>query len=327
MTVGSKTPLASQSTASLSSAWSEGSGCSSSVIDDNIVFDSLDDRPFIKDLLSEHTSSIAAVRASLREEPDLSDLYDPSLYDDIWILRFLLSHKNDVDAATRAAVATMKFRQEYKLNDTDLRGRMKHLDGVPAEAGYGLPHCEKLTACATKYACFNTLPDENRGPIMYVYLDKLDMNKLNETCTQEELKLSAIYTNESYYQILDTITRRTGRLTKLLKVCDMDGLSMRKMNRGYLSKDGAASKEIDDYFPQLLGGLLVVHAPKWINIIWKFCKPLLPKRVVEKVDFLPSNKEKIQGSLARFVSKENLLGMYGGDKKEWPPKYLGSHFQ
>ena len=162
---------------------------------------------------------------------------------------------------------------------------------------------------------------------MYVYLDKLDMNKLNETCTQEELKLSAIYTNESYYQILDTITRRTGRLTKLLKVCDMDGLSMRKMNRGYLSKDGAASKEIDDYFPQLLGGLLVVHAPKWINIIWKFCKPLLPKRVVEKVDFLPSNKEKIQGSLARFVSKENLLGMYGGDKKEWPPKYLGSHFQ
>mmetsp|Transcript_9686 Transcript_9686/g.16913 ORF Transcript_9686/g.16913 Transcript_9686/m.16913 type:complete len:328 (+) Transcript_9686:68-1051(+) len=326
--IGSKAPPHSQSTASLSSAWSEGSAGDGSAVGvggDNIVFDPQDDRPFIKDLLSEHASSIATVRAAL-QEPDYSNLYDPSLYDDIWILRFVLSHKSEVDAATRAAVATMKFRQEYKLNEMDLRGRIKHLDGV-RDAEYTLPHEEKMVSCASKYAAINTLPDVNRGPIEYVYLDKLDMNKLNEICTQEDLKLFLIHFNESVYQVLDTITRRTGRLTKLVKVCDMNGTSLRKMSRGYLSKDGAASKEIDDFFPQLLGGLLILHAPKWINVIWKFCRPLLPKRVVEKIDFVPNGKEKIRGSLARFVSKDNLLEMYGGDNKEWPPKYLGSHFR
>jgi len=99
------------------------------------------------------------------------------------------------------------------------------------------------------------------------------------------------------------------------------------MNRGYLSKDAVAAKEVEEYFPQLLGGLLVVNAPKWINVIWKFVRPLMPKRVVEKVDFLPSNREKVHQILARFVSKKNLLEQYGGENKEWPIPYLGSYFK
>ena len=220
----------------------------------------------------------------------------------------------------------MKFRAEYNLNDADLRGRLKHLDGV-VEEEYRLPYGDKMMACSTKYAAVVDWPDVNRGPVMYVYLDKFDMNKINDTMTQEDLKHNLIYLNEAIFQVLDTITRKTGRLTKIVKLIDMDGVSLRKLNRGYLSKDSAASKEIDDYFPQLLGGLLIYHSPKWINTIWKFVRPLMPRKVVEKVDFLPNNTEKFHGILARFVSKDNLPEQYGGEKSEWPPRYLGSYFK
>mmetsp|Transcript_30733 Transcript_30733/g.56958 ORF Transcript_30733/g.56958 Transcript_30733/m.56958 type:complete len:314 (-) Transcript_30733:97-1038(-) len=312
--IGTKTPLT-QSTASLSSAGSDGSGA-------DIVFDSHDERLFVKDLLEEHSSDIGTVRAAIQTHP----LYDSSRYDDIWILRFVLSHKNDVDAASRAAMATMEFREAHNLNEKDLRGKIKHLDGVPSSE-YGLPHSEKVEHCAEKYAALVTLPDEHRGPIMYIYLSHLHMNKINETMTQEDLKHYTIYINEAVYQVLDSITRKTGRLTKLLKIVDIDGITLKKMNRGHISKDAAASKELDDYFPQLLGGMFIVNQPRLFNLIWKFARPLMPKRVVEKIDFLPPNTEKVQKSLARFVSEENLLERYGGGNKEWPPLCVGSYFR
>ena len=133
--IGSKTPLT-QSTASIVSASSEGSISSgadnASINKVDIAFDSQDDRPFIKDLLVEHSSGIATVRAALQQTRPSALLYDPSRHDDIWILRFVLSHITDVDAASRAFIETIKFCRKYKLDDTDLPGLIKHLDGTSA---------------------------------------------------------------------------------------------------------------------------------------------------------------------------------------------------
>jgi len=282
--------------------------------------DEHDERPLLKDLLVSRSLDINSVRNGIQSHP----LYDPSRYDDIWILRYVLSHKKDTNAATRAAIATMEFRDTHQFNDRDLRGTIEHLDG--RDTPNRLPVFDKLNACSEKYTCLVTLPDRQRGVIMYVFLAKLDMDKLDETATQEDLTMSTIYQNESYYQILDHITRTTGRLTKLVKVVDMEGMKLRKMNRGYISKDCAANKEIDDYFPQLLGGMLIANPPGWIGLIWKFFRLFAPKRLVEKVDFLPSNKEKVQNRLLKFVSKRNLLERYGGENKEWPPPTAGSYF-
>lgn len=306
-----------QSTASLSSTGSDGCGT-------GIVFDEYDERPFLKDLLVENSSAIATVKNAVQSNP----LYEPSRYDDIWILRFVLSHKKDTDASSRAAIATMEFRKEHNLNEKDLRGLIKHFDGAPfATAGYGLPYGDKIDICAKGDGVVFAMPDENRDVMQYIFLSKMDMHKITETMTRDDMFSLLIYVKEALHQVLDGITRKTGRLTKLVKFVDFDGMSLKRMSRGYLSMDASVNKELEDFYPQMLAGLLVVHAPKWINGIWKFARPLMPKRVVEKVDFLPSNKEKIQKSLARFVSKKNLLEQYGGENEEWPIPYLGSYFK
>ena len=69
------------------------------------------DRPLVKDLLEEHGTKIEEIRAIIEKE----DSYCKS-YVDIWMLRFILSHKK-VSKASIAAIKTMKFRQEKKLNE------------------------------------------------------------------------------------------------------------------------------------------------------------------------------------------------------------------
>ena len=48
-----------------------------------------DDRPAVKDLIVEHGEKIAKIKSALIDHP----LYEEDKHDDLWILRYWLSHK------------------------------------------------------------------------------------------------------------------------------------------------------------------------------------------------------------------------------------------
>lgn len=77
-----------------------------------------DDRPSVADLIAEHRSYIDRVREQLQDE---NPLFSNEKHDELWILRFLMSHKNNVKAASKAAIHTLDFRNEHKLDEKDLR--------------------------------------------------------------------------------------------------------------------------------------------------------------------------------------------------------------
>eukprot|EP00546_Thalassionema_frauenfeldii_P003432 CAMPEP_0178937814 /NCGR_PEP_ID=MMETSP0786-20121207/25978_1 /TAXON_ID=186022 /ORGANISM="Thalassionema frauenfeldii, Strain CCMP 1798" /LENGTH=81 /DNA_ID=CAMNT_0020616451 /DNA_START=281 /DNA_END=522 /DNA_ORIENTATION=+ len=75
----------------------------------------------------------------------------------------------------------------------------------------------------------------------------------------------------------------------------------------YVNADSKAAKEMQDYYPQLLGSVLVIDAPSAIGAVWKVMKHLFPKSVVEKFDFIyPTKNEKDMKPLLKYVSKEHL---------------------
>jgi hypothetical protein len=76
----------------------------------------MDDRPALVDVIAAHRTKIDQVAADLATDP----LFRPSKHDDLWIVRFLLSHKN-VKSATKAAHSTLQFRAQHKLDETDIR--------------------------------------------------------------------------------------------------------------------------------------------------------------------------------------------------------------
>ena len=62
------------------------------------------------ELLRKHAVGVSALREQVSRDP----LYDPQRHDDLWLLRFYLSHhvKGGVAAAAAAARATLRHRHE-----------------------------------------------------------------------------------------------------------------------------------------------------------------------------------------------------------------------
>jgi len=290
-------------------------------------FHSIDTRPLISDLLKENASTIESVKKILKTEPLYQE--NVSRYDDIWILRYVLSHKKKKEPAAKAALKTMHFREEHKLNELgDIRYRVPTLDMTydidrsPTHLKY-----EKFVGDGTYY---HVLPDEEKGIVTYIRMSSLDMNGLGANLSEDEVLEWYMKTNESIYQILDHITRSTGRLTKQLKCLDLEGQRLTNFNRAFLKKDAAVSTKMEDFYPQMLGMLAVLNAPSWFSTFYKAIRVFFPKRLIEKVDVLPPKHKVTSNDLARifkYVSEENFSEKYGGSNTIWPPPYAGLLFK
>lgn len=80
-----------------------------------------DDRPAVKDLIVEYRAKIDKITEAVGEHP----LYHPNKHDDLWVLRFWMSHKIS-KAAIDAAKYTLDFRKEHGLDEKDIRETAPH---------------------------------------------------------------------------------------------------------------------------------------------------------------------------------------------------------
>jgi hypothetical protein len=133
-----------------------------------------DDRPAVKDLIDEHSIKIETLRASIKEIP----LYDPVKHDDLWLLRFIMSHKK-VEKATAAAKATIIYRESKKLDSVDIRGDW------PGRASEKEIVC-KYFNCIEEGGLVFSVPHKDRSMLMMVNYAKFDLHKLVKDLTMEE---------------------------------------------------------------------------------------------------------------------------------------------
>ena len=129
------------------------------------------------------------------------------------------------------------------------------------------------------------------------------------------------FTEESHFNSLaDQVTRRTGYLTKYVRIVDLKGLKLSGVSREFQRRDSKNSKEIENAYPQLLGAIFLCHAPKWMQTVWRGLRMMMPARVVEKADFIePSTSSAERTRLLRWVALEHLPTFLGGPVQHWPP--------
>jgi len=276
--------------------------------------DEKDERPLVKDLLEQYASKIAELRVIIEKD----DSYSKEHYDDIWMLRFLLSHKK-VSKASRAALHTMKFRQERKMNELgDIRHKMTDCMDLQSHRQFDI-HRKFNTFFKANTAFMVTQPDGDRGLVNIICLKDLDMQGLVENMSRDEVLESYLLFNEIVYQILDEVTRRTGKLTKLFRISDLTDFPLRSVNAKYVKRDAAANKEMEDLYPQMLGTIVYVNAPGWANALWRVFKPFFPKRFLEKLAFVnPLKYPNDVKYFLKYISKDNLVERYGGNNSNWP---------
>lgn len=295
-----------------------------------------DERVPVRDLLAAH----AARLAELRQLVAVDSLYDARRHDDLWLLRYLLSHnkgKGSVAAAAKAARGTLRWRAEHRMDELACE-----LETTPAIAH---PNVTRQHRYHVKpHGIRFLLPDPMRGPILLGSMVDFDYGtahgaaggpshaaaarhtrvrralpvaRAEETMRRpvEEYAASMRTMQEWFFMQCDRVTRQTGRLTKSARFIQVHGLSFRALNREWLKMDAAIAKEMEDFYPQALGMIICLDPPTWALALWRAVKFLFPPRMVEKIDLLSTRagrQRDLHRRALRFLALEHLPRAYGG---------------
>lgn len=271
-----------------------------------------DERLSVKSLISKHQEKIESLRNELTGE----DSFDPLKHDDLWLLRFLLSHKMKHKASLKAAKHTLSFRAKYELDKKDIRyfpigpGCTNSSEGMKAFMKY----------CPPDTFCF-TLPDAQRGVVAFLTFGNIDDKVLVEKVSEEHWLDCFVYAAEWSFQWLDYVTRKTGRLTKSIRIVDLSDTPF-SVNREKHRRDGQAMNLMEDCYPQMLQTIFVANPPSWVQMAWRIVRLVLPKRVVQKIDFVsPKSSQREKRRILQWIDEENLPEKFGGKYKQWPPMF------
>lgn len=254
-----------------------------------------DCRPAVRDLIRTHRKMIDDIAKKLRDDP----LYDPVKNDDLWILRYVLSHKK-VDKSVAAAKKFLLYRKEKDLDARDMRSVEPGVDcGIPGVREF----YESLEGPGVLEF---SQPDPQRGVFLTFLLGHCDQSKLAKISDQD---WPFWYFLEWMFQKLDSVTRRTGRLTQGLRIIDMKGYSIRQNNKECIDRAAANARVSQDYYPQMLASVFVLNAPTWARVAFQIVKPLLPTRFVSKFAVVNIKSEKGCMLMLKHMSSESLANV------------------
>jgi hypothetical protein len=261
-----------------------------------------DERPSAKALIDENRGVIEQVKKELQGD----SLYDAAKHDELWILRFLLSHKQNTKHAVKAAKTTLAFRKEHRLDDKDIRAH---------PVGKNCPNeiVRQHQAYCQDGAIQFLVPDPRRGVIGFLHYAGIDQHAMVKNLDKSIWLPALGYVSEFSFQWVDYVTRTTGRLTKSVRLVDCRGFSMSQISYECLKRDGDAMSVMEDCYPQMLQGIFLCNPPAWIHVPWKVCRSILPKRLIEKIDFIrPDKNEKERTRLFKHIALQHLPIRFGG---------------
>lgn len=225
---------------------------------------------------------------------------DPHHYDDIWALRFVLSHPEDANAIT-AAKANIAWRKE----------KAEMLEA--ARKGERLPRfaaVERFVA-ADYHGCTNS------GAPLYLVRAGIS----NPTAMMDEIPKADVvdfmmYRKEIGFAKCDRITRSTRVLIKLVTVNDLNHVSLLAgTDKRFQVVLGESSKLSELHYPQLLDRAVLVNVPYIFSAIWSVMKNALSAKARSKVAICQGDTLKgdiSQCPFAKFINLQTLPSFVGG---------------
>lgn len=225
-------------------------------------------------LLESHKADILLLKSKVTDVLSVEDDGTWYKYDDLCMLRFLLSFKT-VDAAAEAlrkciaARATPEHQVVSKM-------AMEHADFALSDKGKEF----------SKFMCFARLHDGlvHGGPLMMIRPGMSNTQGLFDFMSHAEAVLGFLAVREFAYKVCDEETRKTGRLTKMVIIFDMSGMSLSQMDK----RMQVAQKEVGGragfLYPQLQDKIAMVNTPSWMGFMMMLAKKVLPRHMTERME-------------------------------------------
>jgi hypothetical protein len=220
----------------------------------------------VDELLVANAAAIATLREALADT-DLSkyNLGYRVPYDDIWLLRFILSNGNQ--GAEKAGRATLA----YRAANVELLER--------AAVGDNTKYQPLLRYSIAQVYSQRTTMDE---PVQLIRAGKSNVKKLMDLFTEDEVVESMNFQKEQLFLMCDEATRRTRRLVKMVTCLDMHSSKFTDNDKRFFKALGRASKDSELYYPQLLQITVAINVPSYLNLIWPIAKRVMPAKTLAK---------------------------------------------
>ena len=219
-------------------------------------------------LLAEHAPRVRALRDALVAELGAGRVGDGTEYDDVWMLRFVLSNADDAEALSRAR-QTVEWRES--------KAEML----ASARRGERLPRFARIET----YVVSDYHGRTKEGAPLYVIRAGLTNTVAMMDANPEDVVVDfLLYRKEIGHLMCDEITRRTRTLTKLVTVNDLNHVSLLNgTDRRFTAILGKVSKMSEIYYPQLLDRAVLINVPYVFGAIWSLVKLALSSRTRAKV--------------------------------------------
>lgn len=240
------------------------------------------------------------------EAHKLVEKADPNFGDDIYMLRFVLSHhKKGVEKAVKALQETIKYRAKYH----DILPGIRNGSKAP-------PMDEHLRPYLPGSPHFRTLD----GNFIYLLRNGIANGHaaVEGKAGPDEVTEWATLSKEAIFGVVDRETRKRGKLVKMVGLMDMKGAGLSSFNAKMNSAMTRSGKESELYYPQLLKKSVIFNMPSIIAAIASTLLKLLPSSLQEKI--LICNEHSDEG-IQRFCREMlhidiNDLPSYLGGKCE-----------
>ena len=277
----------------------------------------------VNTLLEKYKDSIEELKIKCKDVLSLNG-NDPGIdliYDDLFLLRYILSKKNNLKKAEEAIRICCKWRADPEIREQVLK---PVADNTWTEAPVYKSFC--------KHMVFGVLGSQVDGGILFYLRDGLgEPNAVFESLSRNEFLKIGFQSREYVYRWCDTETRRLGRFVKAMFIIDMNKVKLSQMPDSRVQKCYAELGEFsENNNPQMVDKYLIVNAPSFIPWFIKIIGPLFPRSMMEKFDIFPSTPNLGESEFGKtWINLEYLPDYLGGTfpTKDLPKELSGELVQ
>lgn len=240
--------------------------------------------PTIDDLLAQNVEALRALRAELAPELAQSDAVG-TLFDDIFLLRYILSFTKEQKAVADAAEPLHQCLRWRMANPKLLQAARVWDDGDHSASLALVPSIESILPNLNGRLHRKTAKDG--GPVYLIrgcLQDDKAMRAHVDTYGTDGLITYMLIQRERAFVINDAQTRKTRRLVKMIQLYDMGDMAF-SFDRQMLKIFGGISRLSEQYYPQLMRQLIIFNSPSMVRGLLALARPFFPAKLIEKLKF------------------------------------------
>jgi len=246
---------------------------------------------FYNELNQEQYNALQKWKGQLQSENVITDF---SIYDDLYLLRFLRARKFDLVKTMEMFKKFLQWRVEKQVDNLRENFQIQNLIAIKKVYPHGYHRTDKI------------------GRPVYIELyDKTDVKELFKITTEENMVNYYIKQYERQMKYIfpacSAVVKRP--VEQYCTILDANGIGIGALIgpiKGFLK---LASSIGQDYYPEMLGKMTIVNVGFFFRAIWTLVKSFLDQKTQDKISLLKSNYKE---DLLKLVDEDKLPQFFGG---------------